>query len=86
MIPQALSSTLLAAAQLHSLEPQVLQLVPAVLPQLPILVERMVPQAAFEGRQREGKWWGTSQGQIFGTWTESKKHACGETSLESMAK
>ena len=52
MIPQALSSILLAAAQLHSVEPQVLRLVPAVLPQLPIMVERMVPQG--EGRKGKG--------------------------------
>jgi hypothetical protein len=59
MIPQALSSILLAAAQLHSVEPQVLRLVPAVLPQLPIMVERMVPQARAEkGREI----WGTSGG------------------------
>jgi len=60
MIPQALSSVLLAAAQLHSVEPQVLRLVPAVLPQLPIMVERMVPQAAEKGREI----WGTKGGEI----------------------
>ena len=71
-----------------------LQLVPAVLPQLPIMVERMVPQAVSRADNGKGNGgergaeifgqhrrerWGTSQGQIFGTCTESKKHACGET-------